>query len=69
MRFHRVTLEWEDGRYAGPKTSLEAADKYNEHRKTECPSNHIPYEDTLHLWKPDMQVLKALTVVIHLPIT
>ena len=66
----RVTVKWEDKRFIGKRKSGGNFDDetYNEHRQTECPSNHVPYEDvyTLQLWKPQLQVLNALEVVIML---
>lgn len=63
----RITLEWEDGRYADKNIGFGKEGYYNEHRKIGCPSNHIPYDDTINLWRPNLQLLKALTVVILLP--
>ena len=37
---------------------------YNQHRKSECPSNHVSFDDTVQLWKPFIQVLDALEVVM-----
>ena len=59
-------MRWEDGRYAGKKNSFQSG-YYNEHRKTGCPSNHIPYEDTITLWRPNLQLLNALKLVMIKP--
>ena len=59
----RITFKWEDGRYADKKVGFGKEGNYNEHRRAECPSNHISYEDTINLWKPNLQLLKALTMV------
>ena len=60
---YRIALTWEDKRYMKKKTGIGNVGRYNEHRQTECPSNHITYEDTKQLWRPYLQVLDALTLV------
>ena len=65
---YRITLRWEDRRLTGSVNSFVQGDSivqtYNEHRKSECPSNHVPYDDTAQVWKPYIQVLNALEVVM-----
>ena len=52
----RITLTWEDKRYIEQDR--------NTHRLTDCPSNHVPYDDTDLLWEPQPKVLGALELVL-----
>ena len=55
-----INLKWEDKRYIGDHP----AGNMNNGRQTRCPSNHVAYEDSQSLWKPNLQVLNVLEGVI-----
>ena len=51
-----IIMTWQDQRYIEKERNL--------HRLTECPSNHVPYDDTYNLWEPQPKVRHALELVI-----
>ena len=55
-----ITMIWTDKRYIEGGRNL--------HRLTECPSNHVPYDDTFTMWEPQPKVINALELVIPLHI-
>ena len=60
----RIIMKWEDDRYSATRSGMSGGVRYNEHRETECPSNYVASKDTDVLWKPHLQVLDTLSLVI-----
>ena len=53
-----ITMYWTDKRYIEGERNL--------HRLTDCPSNHVPYDDTFSMWEPQPKVIDALDLVTSL---
>ena len=53
-----ITMIWTDKRYIEGGRNI--------HRLTECPSDHVPYDDTFTMWEPQPKVINALELVIPL---
>ena len=61
MNNYRITLSWEDWRFAETKRpDFLGGGIWNDHRYNNCLSNHIYNDETWNLWKPNVKVLHEL---------